>query len=987
MILSTVQIDRIVLSMPSGRTTMDQDNKPSSSLELPASLDPNESIDLGNGSPDADTPVQEETGVLQTPSSEFGTPELDTPSSADGMGQGVKDSLERKSVTSDTDVASTGQMSDIPGNLEEVAIDFDSPPDTEGDGLDELQPSSSVDTFPSPTDVDNQMAPTPEVEVAGDLELTSSNQLGVAESKSEQFDPVMASFDQKKLDPLGLQQPPFEMGLPVNPSEPALFKSVQSGVDLAKFDIQQALSEDQVRGQEVRGQEEDSTYDGIEIPSKNSHSGGGNGATPPATYDNEGFLLQEVGSPREETQVVIHVFNEQQGDVKKDSAMTPSVSSFFQDAPVTGKDTEGSSFFDSLSSQPAEKSGQEQTDGSCVSVQTNKEEQASQQALHTTPRQLSHDALLHEIDQELQKEGKGAPKPQLGSDGVEDVAVTQIAKTELSQNVADLQGVKEELKDSNFPEKVRAFSVETAQEAFESEGVANQKATVGTTHALFQSAPQGPFGGSTEGTFPGEEDPFTAVINMSEMDRRHDAWIPSERTRKTLVAIATSPPGTVMLEKDQLTMPGIMVDESQGDPIQDLMKKSLGEQEASKRQSLSVDSVSHNEQGLKHLIVTGNLRAAVDMTGRLLAQSGQGMGMAGQLSRHTPHSLQLWFTRIALLVRLRMFSTAEAELEAFGSLDQPDLYYEFYPDTYKGRRGTMVPFHFRVLHAELPQYLGKPHEALDRLYHLLGTCNQDFNLAYETMDTILSQEIGDTPQILSAMGRIKLQLGDVRGAQQCFEKAEPLLEDEEDGEAVKTTNKAFLALGQGSFAESCQLFEQVYKLQPDNGVAINNTAVCQLYLGNLKEALKMLENVVQEDPNRFVQEGLLFNLCTMYELESSRALAKKHTMLDLSQVKHLSRLYSNEGSVQRDASQPPPARAAPEAVGPPERVRLEVAADVTQVPRTPCRLALRGGSGQKRREDAAGPVPVHFTHALKVVATDWALKKAERTVSMFYPGL
>ncbi|XP_066274714.1 trafficking protein particle complex subunit 12-like [Branchiostoma lanceolatum] len=912
---------------------MDQD-KPSSSLELPASLDPNESIDLGNGSPDADTPVQEETGVLHTPSSEFGTPELDTPSSADGIGQVVKDSLERKSVTSDTDVASTGQMSDIPGNLEEVAIDFDSPPDTEGDGLDELQPSSSVDTFPSPTDVDNRMAPTPEVEIAGDVDLTSSNQLGVSESKSDQFDQVMSSFDQKKADPLGLQQPPFDMGLTVKPTEPALFKSVQSGVDLAKFDIQQALSEEQGGGQEVRGQEEDSTYDGIEIPSKHSHGGKGDGPTPPVTYDNEGFLLQEVGSPQEETQVVIHVFNEQQGDVKKDSAMAPSVSSFFQDTPVAAKDTEGSSFFDSLSTaQSAEKTGQEQTDGSCVSVQTKKEEQASQQALHTTPRQLSHDALLHEIDQELHKEGNAASKPKTPSDNGKDAAVAQVqltSSTEASQNVSDLQDVKEEVKESNVPDRARAFSVETAQEAFESEGAANQKATVGTTHGLFQSAPQGPFGGSTEGTFPGEEDPFTAVINMSEMDRRHDAWVPSERTRKTLVAIATSPPGTVMLEKDQLTMPGIMVDQSQGDPILDLMKKSLGEQEASKRQSLSVDSVSHNEQGLKHLIVTGNLRAAVDMTGRLLAQCGQGMGMAGQLSRHTPQSLQLWFTRIALLVRLRMFSTAEAELEAFSGLDQPDLYYEFYPDTYKGRRGTMVPFHFRVLHAELPQYLGKPHEALDRLYQLLGTCNQivtnlekgvaedgsmlvlspenrtaslelwksrevrvqfsitncavvlkDFNLAYETMDTILSQEVGDTPQILSAMGRIKLQLGDVKGAQQCFEKAEPLLEDKADGEAVNTTNKAFLALGQGSFAESGQLFEQVYKLQPDNGVAINNTAVCQLYLGNLKEALKMLESVVQEDPNRFVQEGLLFNLCTMYELESSRALAKKHTMLDL----------------------------------------------------------------------------------------------------------
>ena len=33
----------------------------------------------------------------------------------------------------------------------------------------------------------------------------------------------------------------------------------------------------------------------------------------------------------------------------------------------------------------------------------------------------------------------------------------------------------------------------------------------------------------------------------------------------------------------------------------------------------------------------------------------------------------------------------------------------------------MVPFAFRVLVAELPQYLGKPYETLDRLYALLAT--------------------------------------------------------------------------------------------------------------------------------------------------------------------------------------------------------------------------------------------------------------------------
>ncbi|TNN22591.1 Trafficking protein particle complex subunit 12 [Liparis tanakae] len=34
----------------------------------------------------------------------------------------------------------------------------------------------------------------------------------------------------------------------------------------------------------------------------------------------------------------------------------------------------------------------------------------------------------------------------------------------------------------------------------------------------------------------------------------------------------------------------------------------------------------------------------------------------------------------------------------------------------------MVPFSMRLLHAELPQYLAKPQEALDRLYHLKTVC-------------------------------------------------------------------------------------------------------------------------------------------------------------------------------------------------------------------------------------------------------------------------
>lgn len=76
------------------------------------------------------------------------------------------------------------------------------------------------------------------------------------------------------------------------------------------------------------------------------------------------------------------------------------------------------------------------------------------------------------------------------------------------------------------------------------------------------------------------------------------------------------------------------------------------------------------------MIAAGCYRAAVNLTGRLLTIYGQGYGRAGQPSKHSPHSLQLWFTRLTLLAKLGEYELLQQEAEPFELLNRSDVYYE-----------------------------------------------------------------------------------------------------------------------------------------------------------------------------------------------------------------------------------------------------------------------------------------------------------------------
>ncbi|XP_036080383.1 trafficking protein particle complex subunit 12 isoform X2 [Rousettus aegyptiacus] len=396
-----------------------------------------------------------------------------------------------------------------------------------------------------------------------------------------------------------------------------------------------------------------------------------------------------------------------------------------------------------------------------------------------------------------------------------------------------------------------------------------------------------------QAVFAGSEDPFATALSMSEMDRRSDAWLPGAATRDVLLSVAAQQYGTVFVDKENVTMPGLKFDNIQGDAVKDLMLRFLGERAAAKRQVLDASSVEQSFAGLKQLI--------------------------------------LWFVRLALLVKLGLFQNAEMEFEPFGDLDQPDLYYEYYPHVYPGRRGSMVPFSMRVLHAELQQYLGNPQEALDRLHGLKAVCSKilahleqglaedgsassisqenrqasiqlwrarlgrvtcsvancllqmkDYVLAVDAYLAVIQYLPQQEPQLLSGIGRVFLQIGDIKTAEKYFQDVEKVTQklDGLQGKTMVLMNRAFLHLGQNNFAEAHRFFTEILRIEPSNAVANNNAAVCLLYLGRLKDSVRQLEAMVQRQPRHCLHESALFNLTTMYELESSRSTQKKQALLE-----------------------------------------------------------------------------------------------------------
>lgn len=225
----------------------------------------------------------------------------------------------------------------------------------------------------------------------------------------------------------------------------------------------------------------------------------------------------------------------------------------------------------------------------------------------------------------------------------------------------------------------------------------------------------------------------------------------------------------------------------------------------------------------------------------------------------------------------------------------------------------MVPFSLRWLHAQLPSLLGKRAESVDRLYKLLDFVRSQIRIKEDlgnlevslsvwrkregfVMSAIIRHHLNqkefavcldlmrdmlvkdpNNPVLLTKLGYVQMQFGDVGGARVSFGKVEDLLKEGkfgEEGEVLTEIemsnlvgrNKALVYLVEKDYVSAVREYDGCIERDGSDVVAINNKAICLMYLRDLADSIKVLETSLERIPTMALDETLVVNLCSMYEL-------------------------------------------------------------------------------------------------------------------------
>jgi len=168
-----------------------------------------------------------------------------------------------------------------------------------------------------------------------------------------------------------------------------------------------------------------------------------------------------------------------------------------------------------------------------------------------------------------------------------------------------------------------------------------------------------------------------------------------------------------------------------------------------------------------------------------------------------------------------------------------------------------------------------------------STCaGQRIFLAIVLLQEIIQKHPSDAT-LLSSLARIHLQMGNVRSATAIFKLVDGLFPEPESCPIVHM-NRGFLALSLNQFTTAIDHFQEVIDITStdpqhhhESLVAANNKAICLLYTCDLTQAISLLEDLIHQDPERNLNETVVFNLCTLYDLKSDSSIEKKKALMTL----------------------------------------------------------------------------------------------------------
>ncbi|KAI9906498.1 hypothetical protein PsorP6_003461 [Peronosclerospora sorghi] len=179
--------------------------------------------------------------------------------------------------------------------------------------------------------------------------------------------------------------------------------------------------------------------------------------------------------------------------------------------------------------------------------------------------------------------------------------------------------------------------------------------------------------------------------------------------------------------------------------------------------------------------------------------------------------------------------------------------------------------------------------------------------------------------VLSRVGRLHLQMGDLAGAQRLFEAAvthSKQVRANEDGTNVSAAkmddvqarvllNDGLLCFARNEVHDARSKFDALLSAQtkPPRVVttvghsdtelfleedvvaaAVNNYAICALYCCDVKAAVAALERLIRSNPRRFLNDVVVFNLTSLYDLQCDAATSKRRKEM----IQHLAQRYDLE---------------------------------------------------------------------------------------------